>query len=393
MKKSFVKRTILFFIAICLIPFLVYTLVFVNKTADIEQERINGSLLMIAQEKAAALQKDLKNIENQTANLAQWSSYVMSQPADPSSLPAEYRRDERMVLGREPDHTSEKSNVFLPSNVELTPQIAAEIINSERMEEPMKNIRQQTPDVTYTYMVTANGLLRVFPYLENEAFAPEHDQKSDYFYTRAVGENNPEGKAVWTKPYYDYGGNGWIITCSCPYYVDGELGGVVCIDVSLKTLAESIADFRIGNSGFAFVITNDGDVIYHPDMMGLISKRGDQLNTNLIEGRDVPPGYREIVTSMMAGEEGVAPYQNKEDGDHIIAYSSVKTLNWSLGVEVSQAEYSVGSDYITQSFWTLIAALLLACLIFAFFLSRKITLPIKRLTSDVSKIRRESSIR
>lgn len=386
MKKSFVNRTILFFIAICLIPFLVYTLVFVNKTADIEQERANSSLLMIAQEKASALQKDLKNIENQTANLAQWSSYVMSQPADPSSLPAEYRRDERMILGRELYHTSGKSNVFLPSNVEITPGIAAEIINSEYMEEPMKNIRQQTPDVTYTYMVTANGLLRVFPYLGNEAFAPEHDQTSDYFYTRAVGENNPEGKAVWTKPYYDYGGNGWIITCSCPYYVDGELGGVVCIDVSLKTLAESIADFRIGNSGFAFVITNDGDVIYHPDMMGLISKRGDQLNTNLIEGRDVPPGYREIVTSMMAGEEGVAPYQNKEDGDHIIAYSSVKTLNWSLGVEVSQAEYSVGSDYITQSFWTLIAALLLACLIFAFFLSRKITLPIKRLTSDVSKI-------
>lgn len=386
MKKSFVRRTIIFFIAICLVPFLVYTIVFVNKTNDIERERVNGSLLTIAQEKASALQKDLKNIENETANLALWASYIMAQPAEPSTLSDEYLRDSRYVLGRELNNTEGKSSVFLPNNKELTPQIAAEIINSERMEEPMKNVRQQTPDVTYTYLVTDNGLLRVYPYLGNEAFAPEHDQTSDYFYTRAVGESNPDRKAVWTKPYYDYGGNGWIITCSCPFFVKGELGGVVCIDVSLKNLAASIADFRIGNSGFAFVITNNGDVIYHPDMMGIISKSGDQLNTNLIEGRDVPQGYRKIVMNMMAGEEGVKSYLGSDYAYHTIAYSGVETLDWSLGVEVSKSEYSVGSDYVTMGFWGLIAALLFACLIFAYFLSRKVTLPIKRLTNDVKKI-------
>lgn len=386
MKKSFVRRTMIFFIAICLIPFFIFTVIFVNKTGEIEKERVKDSLSTISEEKASALQKDLKNIENETVNLAQWAAYVMEQHYQGSSLPEEYRRNELYVLGRDPKYAEGKSNIFLPNNEELTHEIIEEIMNSEQMERPMAGILSQNPDVTYTYLVTENGLLRVFPYLSNAAFAPDHDQRSDYFYTRAVGENNPDQKAVWTNPYYDYGGNGWIITCSCPFSIQGKLGGVVCVDVSLKTLAASIADFRIGNSGFAFVITDKGDVIYHPEMMNTISKVGKRLQTNLLRDRDIPEGYRQIINKMMAGEKGVESYLTKGYEYDIVAYSPIETLGWSVGVEVNKSEYSVGSNYLTIGFWCLIAALLLACLIMAYRLSSKITLPIKRLTSDVQKI-------
>lgn len=386
MKKSFVRKTMFFFIAICLIPFLIFTAIFVNKTDEIEKERVKSSLSAIVEEKASALQKDLINIENETANLAQWAAYILEQNEASAALPPEYSRDHRNVLGRDPRQAEGKSSIFLPSNIEVTPELAREILNSEKLETPMANILKQTPDITYTYFVTANGLLRVFPYLSNNAFAPDHDQRSDYFYTRAVGENNPEKKAVWTNPYYDYGGNGWIITCSCPFYVNGELGGVVCVDVSLKTLAASVADFRIGGSGFAFVITNNGDVIYHPEMMDVISESGNQLKTNLLSGQDVPKGYRLIIDEMMAGKKGVNTYLNKEYEYDIIAYTPIRDFNWSIGVEVSKSEYSVGSNYLTIGFWSLVGALLLACLIMAYSLSRRITLPIKRLTSDVQKI-------
>lgn len=386
MKKSFVRKTMFFFIAICLIPFLIFTAVFVNKTDEIEKERVKSSLSAIVEEKASALQKDLINIENETVNLAQWAAYFMEQNGAAAGLPPEYYRDARNVLGRDPKLAAGKSNIFLPNNIEVTAELAREILNSEQLEAPMASILKQTPDVTYTYFVTANGLLRVFPYLSNNAFAPDHDQRSDYFYTRAVEGNNPEKKAVWTNPYYDYGGNGWIITCSCPFYVNGELGGVVCVDVSLKTLAASVADFRIGGSGFAFVITNNGDVIYHPEMMDVISESGNQLKTNLLSGQDVPKGYRLIIDEMMAGKKGVNTYLNKDYEYDIIAYTPIQAFDWSVGVEVSKSEYSVGSDYLTIGFWSLIGALLLACLIMAYSLSRKITLPIKRLTSDVQKI-------
>lgn len=376
----------LLFIAICLIPFFVFTAIFLNKTSEIEEERVVDSLSAIVEEKASALQKDLKNIENETVNLAQWAAEILNRKNAAAGLTPEYYRDDQYVLGRDQKLAAGKSSVFLPNHIEITPELEREILNSETLEGPMANILRQTPDVTYTYLVTANGLLRVFPYLSNEAFDPDHDQRSDYFYTRAVEENNPEQEAVWTNPYYDYGGNGWIITCSCPFYVDGELGGVVCVDVSLKTLAASVADFRIGSSGFAFVITNSGDVIYHPEMMEIISESGNQLKTNLTDGRDVPEGYRQIIDEMTAGEKGVRTYLNENYKYDIIAYTPIQALDWSIGIEVSKSEYSVGSDYLTIGFWGLVAALLLACLIMAYMLSRKVTLPIKRLTSDVQKI-------
>lgn len=383
MKKSFIRRTMVFFIAICLIPFLIYTAILVSKTGEIEQQRIAGSLEAIAEEKAAALQKDLKNIENETVNLAEWASYLMSQDTGVPTLSGEYRRDHRGVLGRFSPGISLPSNIFLPAHQEMSPELIQEINNSEKMESPMEKIRLQTEDVTYTYMVTAKGLLRVMPYLSNDAFLPDHDQRTDYFYTRAVGQENPDKTALWTNPYYDYGGNGWIITCSCPYYINGKLGGVVCVDVSIQNLAASIADFRIGDSGFAFVITKEGDVIYHPDMMNIISKSGDRLQTKLLEGRKVPTGYESIIRNMMDNGSGSGSYLSENYGYHAIGYHPIENLGWSLGVEVNKAEYSLGSRYITMGFWGLIGGLLLACLLFAYTLSRKITQPIRQLTEDV----------
>lgn len=383
MKKSFIRRTMVFFIAICLIPFLIYTAILISKTGDIEQQRIAGSLEAIAEEKAAALQKDLKNIENETINLAEWASFLMAQDSNIPGLSKEYQRDERGVLGRVSSGMVVPSNVFLPAQQELSETLIQEINNSEKMESPMEKIKGQTKDVTYTYMVTAEGLLRVMPYLSNNAFLPDHDQRSDYFYTRAVGDENPDRIAVWTNPYYDYGGNGWIITCSCPYYINGKLGGVVCVDVSLQNLAASIADFRIGDSGFAFVITKEGDVIYHPDMMNIISKSGDRLQTKLLEGREVPTGYETIIRNMMASGNGSGSYLAEDYNYYAIGYHPIESLGWSLGVEVNKAEYSLGSRYITMGFWGLIGGLLLACLLFAYYLSRKITQPIRQLTEDV----------
>ena len=386
MKKSFIRRTMIFFIAISLIPFLIFTLVFINKTGELEAQRVEDSLSAILKEKTSALEKDLKSIENETVNFANWASYIMGKPYDPSQLSPEYRRNEEGVLERHLAATQGRTNVFLPNNVDLSDEIIGEVLNTEQIEGVMANILEQNEEVGYAYIITANGLLRVYPYLENEAFAPDHDQRSDYFYTRAIGECNPEGKSVWTNPYYDYGGKGWVITCASPFYLGGELGGVVCIDVSLKTMADSIADFRMGNTGFAFVISETGDVIYHPEMMDIISDTGERYQLNLLNNSNLVPAYRAILEKMVAGETGVSYYMDQKDQDSIVAFAPIKNLDWSIGVEVKKWEYAVGSHYQTKGFWLMMAVLLVVCLAMASILSNRITAPIKALTEDVKRM-------
>lgn len=386
MKKSFIRRTMIFFIAISLIPFLIFTLVFIDKTGELEGQRVEDSLSAIIKEKTSALEKDLKSIENETVNFANWAAYIMEKPYDPGQLSPEYRRNEKGVLERRLEETRGKTSVFLPNNVDLTDEMIGEVLNTEQIETVMANILERNEEVGYAYIITEKGLLRVSPYLSNDAFEPDHDQRSDYFYTRAIGENNPERKAVWTNPYYDYGGKGWVITCSSPFYVNGELGGVVCIDVSLKVMADSIADFRMGNTGFTFVISETGDVIYHPEMMDIISDTGERYQLNLLNNRNVAPAYRAILEKMVAGETGISYYVDQKDQDSIIAFAPVKNLDWSIGIEVKRWEYAVDSSYQTKGFWLVMAVLLVVCLAMASILSNRITSPIKALTEDVKRM-------
>lgn len=386
MKKSFIRRTMIFFIAICLIPFIIFTLVFINKTGELEKQRVEDSLSAIVKEKTSALEKNLKSIENETVNFANWAAYVMEKPYDPAQLPPEYRRDEQGVLERHQEETEGKTSVYLPNNVELTDELIGEVLNTEQIEKAMVNILKQNEEVGYAYLVTENGLLRVYPYLDNKAFEPDHDQRSDYFYTRAVDENNPQRKAVWTNPYYDYGGKGWVITCSSPFYVKGELGGVVCIDVSLKAIADSIADFRIGNTGFAFVISEEGDVIYHPDMMDIVSDTGERYQLNLLKHRYEDSAYRRILEKMVEGETGISYYADKKGQHSMIAFAPIKNIDWSVGIEVKKSEYAIGSSEQTRGFWLMMAILLVICLAMASILSNRITSPIKALTEDVKRM-------
>lgn len=389
MKRSFVERTMSFFITICLIPFLIFTALFVNKTSMIEKQQMEDSLTAIVEEKASTLQKDLKSIEKETENLALWASFLMKEEGEVGTgitLPPDYYRDERGVLCRKEELAHGKSSIFLPNDMVVTPEIAGDIVRSENLEVPMASILQHSSDITYAYLVTDKGFLRVFPYLNSSVFAPNHDQRSDYFYTSAVGEDNPEQKTVWTNPYYDYGGKGWIITCSRPFYIEGVFGGVVCIDVSLQRLAASVADFRMGRSGFTFVLTSSEEVIYHPKMMNFTSKRGNRLKADLTRRGNPSKDYDLIISEMTEGKQGVKTYLNEHHEYSMIAYAPIPAMDWSIGIEVDKSEYAVDSIYLTIGFWVLAGTMLLVYLVMAYGLSRRITLPIQKLTSHVRQI-------
>ena len=132
-----------------------------------------------------------------------------------------------------------QSNILAVWNEENRDALAREILLTEKIDEPM-GIVLRNEKVTWGYIVTGNNLLRVSPYISLDTyFDDSHRQNEDVFYTMADPAHNPAAAAVITKPYNDYLGEGWTITCSKPIY-DGqnEMFGVVCLDVSLKKLRE-----------------------------------------------------------------------------------------------------------------------------------------------------------
>ena len=98
-------------------------------------------------------------------------------------------------------------------------------------------------------------------------------------------EHNPAAAAVITKPYNDYLGEGWTITCSKPIY-DGqnEMFGVVCLDVSLKKLREEFFDgFSLGETGKIFWLDQEGSLFYHSDYDNLSDVQGEMYDKNIFD--------------------------------------------------------------------------------------------------------------
>ncbi|WP_164914414.1 sensor histidine kinase [Aminipila luticellarii] len=381
MKNSFVKRTILTVLIISIIPFAIFTAILIHTVQSFEGERLEDSLNMVISEKVQTMKKDLQKVEGDVYNLAQWAQSTEAYEVDPSKLSKDYKRNEKNVL----EAPGKKTSTYLPNNIALDRDIAREIMQTEAVVPAMKSMVNNNEELAYVYIVTSRGFMRVYPYLDNAIFAPDHDQRIDPFYT--IANQKPKGSgAGWTKPYYDYGGNGWIVTCSQSYYKnDGTTGGVVCADVILNKLVQSIVDFRIGDSGFAFVIDENGGVIYHPDMQDIKGKMGATFQTKYAENYKKSPVRTHILKEMQKNPSGLINFT--EDGrKKAVVFEKLDTIDWIIGIEIDKEEYSVGREYLTIGVWAAILILFLLMIVLGSVLSRRISAPILQLTEDVKKM-------
>ena len=112
--------------------------------------------------------------------------------------------------------------------------------------------------------------------------------------------------AVWSEPYFDEGGGQIIMaTYSVPFNKTAggqrSLQGIVTADVSLSWLKEIVSAVKIFQSGYAFLISQNGVFITHP-REGLILR---ESLFSLAETRG-DPGLREIGRAMIRGNEDLS---------------------------------------------------------------------------------------
>jgi two-component system NtrC family sensor kinase len=387
MRRSLARKITSFFILICIVPFTLFTLFFVQESRVMEEKNMKESLSVLVKEKAYVISKDLTQVEREAENLAQWTEYILREEYNGLSIPEHYSFDNRGVLGRiinEKTSLDNISNVYVPNNIKFTEEVMSDLINTEKLDSVFGRIKESNTSIEYVYMVSNNGFIRVYPYLPNVIFNPDHDQRKDPFYTLVEQENKDKFEGVWTKPYYDYAGNGWVITRSHPVYVDGIFKGIVCIDVSLNEIKKTLADFSLGDSGFAFIIDSEGNIIYHPEYMRTNSVQGELLNINILK-QDISEDYEKILSKMIIGEDGISSYSKGEES-YIVSFEAIHNLDWKIGIEVNKNYYVLGFKKLASKFWLVTIFIILILLVMGILVSFKITNPILKLTQDAKKI-------
>ncbi len=184
------------------------------------------------------------------------------------------------------------------------------------------------------------------------------------------------GRAVWLPPYTDKGMNLYIISYVVPVYVEGRFFGVFGMDIAMKDILKVMESGDYGE-GFAFLVGDNGDLIYH---------------------RDHPEGIKEILldeelgaavdflTSKRASDHSMSMYRYRGKTCRLMGADLVNNMKLAVSIPNSQVRAP-----INRMWRDLIFLLILVVIVLSFtgwFINVRIVSPIRELTGAASRISR-----
>lgn len=93
-------------------------------------------------------------------------------------------------------------------------------------------------------------------------------------------------KTVLTEPYQDSASDNIILSAISPVFdtSGGKIIGVVGFDVSMDRLNEVMGEYKIGKTGYVFLVSGEGNIVYHPqqEMMQKNIKEAD-VSENVVK--------------------------------------------------------------------------------------------------------------
>jgi len=390
-KNSLVSQILIIFIVFNMIVISAFTFYVLQQDKKRANQYIEDSLQEIASEKANMVSLVMGQIAKETESFAQWTEEYLASEED-TTLPKDYKIGKDGILYRQIDNKDnllKDSTIFFPASGKLSGDVIKSINATEKLDPMLQKMMKRNPHLQWAYIATEDGLLRIFPGASVDVFDPNHIQKYDPFYMVANKENNPERKTVWSRPYVDYMGTGWMITCSVPLYVKDKFIGVACVDVRLDTIQkEFLADFRLGDNGFAYLLENTGSIIYYPSLIPKSNDQGQMFLTNIIKDTNLDSNYKKALKKVLSSREGVISYTDSADKNQseMIAYATVDSLPWKLAVEINQNQYLTIHNIKNTSLILFGFGILIIYICLAVFLYRQYSRPFNNLISRAKSI-------
>lgn len=143
------------------------------------------------------------------------------------------------------------------------------------------------------------------------------------------------GRPVWGPPYLDAGGTNQVIVSAVSPIVDenGKQVGVAGNDVLLSYMSELVKDVRLGESGYAFVVSADGTMITFPQEGWVMEKSLADLT-----GKDGTP-IQLTGADLHAAQDGLVDGIDPLTGRAAwLAYIPIQSTGWGLVGVLPQAK-------------------------------------------------------
>lgn len=287
-----------------------------DSTAAMEKDA-RESLLRLAQDQAYISNIIFDRVSGEIEMMARYAGEIQ---ADPSRVRSRhfYLQDE------EPSDRTTTTVLF------LSPGVEEDIPFDERdaagmMTDIFIPLFASDGNLAAVYMGTESGMSFIYPWFTG--MDASFDPRLRGWFTQAKETQ----ELTWSEPYVDLLGHGLMMTCSKPVS-DPERGWfwVIGADVTVETINRNIIGTQVGDSGYALLIDQHGNVITRPGLSSGDMRWDESFVTENLLGSGNAE-LVEVAREMTAGKEGVAKVRF-EGGDRFIAYAPVRSVNWSVGV-------------------------------------------------------------
>ncbi len=160
-------------------------------------------------------------------------------------------------------HKFGHSSVFVSSNTDLGPEVSEKIVRTEKMEVRFGTLVDSNPNLVSSQFISWDNVVRMYPFVEDfyDKYPYDFDLTKTKSYYLANETNNPSRESVWTDPYLDPSGKGWMLSNLTPVYKNNFLEGVNVLTVTLNTFSKHILSKDLQWNSGGLVMDQHGNIL------------------------------------------------------------------------------------------------------------------------------------
>lgn len=237
------------------------------------------------------------------------------------------------------------------------------------------------------YDVLPDGTWKLFRKDDDNGYDP----RDRPYYQKA----KKAGRLSWTSPYVFYTQGVPGISCSAPVYTNGKLRGVFTVDFTLNALSDFVAASIVSPHSTVFVFTSDRTLLAHPGKR--LIKGSDRAKGELLTLADtgdplVDAFSRNIsdVDLHRLDAEAFEPFTFRESGKRYFASATGfrvgDDMQWVVGAIAPESDFLTGVRHSRNEAIIVCAIAVLAGLLLAFAMARRVSGPVVELISFMRRV-------
>ncbi|MBM7555773.1 bifunctional diguanylate cyclase/phosphodiesterase [Halanaerobacter jeridensis] len=239
--------------------------------------------------------------------------------------------------------------------------------NDQSILEVLKKIKKEYKHFKYIYVAKKSGQMIMHPQVK---LGSDYIPQDRVWYQKAIEQN----ELIWTDSYLDANENYLMITVAIPIKNDnGEFIGVLAGDILLNDLSRTIADKKIGETGYAYITNEKGEVIAHPNAEFIKNKYNIDQVMN----------YNQILKK----GKGFIKYKDSVNDKKLASYVSIKRLNGIIFAQMEVEEAFAVKDQLQLMILGISLLVLIVLGILFYLINKKYLLtPINKLINSIVEV-------